>query len=759
MKTAFQRRFLLPLAALLSLGGPLRGQQALTPHTAYIFPAGGRQGASFQAKVGGQHLGEVTNAYVSGAGVQAVVVDCVKPPTQQQINQWREKIKELQDKKAAWQTNAALRAANTAMAAEIREKIARFQKRTANPAMEDIVTLKISIATNAEPGGRELRLGTPMALSQPMLFCVNQVPEFNKPDPSAADPPPAANRPKKENVQSAAAPVESRIVLPCVVNGQIMPGGVDRYRFQARQGQRLVIVAAARELVPYLADAVPGWFQAVLSLYDAQGREVAYADHFRFHPDPVLFYKVPKDGDYVLQIRDSIYRGRDDFVYRITAGELPFVTGIFPLGGPAGAKTTVKLAGWNLPADTLTEDERNLEPGIYPVCARAGKYVSNPLPFAVDTLPECFSRKTNHSRAAAQPVALPVIINGRIEQPGQWNVFRFHGRAGEKIVAEVIARRLDSPLDSVLKLTDEAGSQLAFNDDYEDKGAGLQTQYADSYIRVTLPADGDYYLWLGDAQHQGGPEYAYRLRLSPPRPDFALRVVPSSLAVCGGMSAPFTVHALRKDGFSGKITLALKNAPAGFSLSGGTVPANWDQVRLTLAAPPRSGKGPFNLSVEGRALIQEHEVVRPGIPAEDMMQAFAYRHLVPAREMEVWLADHPQLKRALGILGPTPVKIPAGGSASVRVRTPGSFTNNYELELSGPPDGISIKSVSMADAETELVLRSDAARIKPGMKGNLIVNVMRKRPQAAPAGGKGRGNQQRVAVGALPAIGFEIVAP
>ena len=81
------------------------------------------------------------------------------------------------------------------------------------------------------------------------------------------------------------------------------------------------------------------------------------------------------------------------------------------------------------------------------------------------------------------------------------------------------------------------------------RAPGLQTHYADSYLRVTLPAAGSYYLYLGDAQHQGGPEYAYRLRLGPPRPDFALRVVPSSLTVRGGMSVPFTVYALRKDGF------------------------------------------------------------------------------------------------------------------------------------------------------------------------------------------------------------------
>ena len=70
--------------------------------------------------------------------------------------------------------------------------------------------------------------------------------------------------------------VEDRITVPCTMNGQIASGEVNRYRFEARKGQRLVISVAARELIPYIADAVPGWFQPVLALYDADGKEVAY---------------------------------------------------------------------------------------------------------------------------------------------------------------------------------------------------------------------------------------------------------------------------------------------------------------------------------------------------------------------------------------------------------------------------------------------------------------------------------------------------
>ena len=127
-----------------------------------------------------------------------------------------------------------------------------------------------------------------------------------------------------------------------------MPGDVDRFRFKAEKGQKLVIEAHARTLIPYLADAVPGWFQAVVAVHDSKENEVAYADDFLFNPDPALFFEVPETGIYQITIRDSIYRGREDFVYRIAVGEIPFVTGIFPLGTQLGMDTKVTAYGWNL---------------------------------------------------------------------------------------------------------------------------------------------------------------------------------------------------------------------------------------------------------------------------------------------------------------------------------------------------------------------------------------------------------------------------
>jgi len=103
-------------------------------------------------------------------------------------------------------------------------------------------------------------------------------------------------------------------------------------------------------------------------------------------------------------------------------------------------------------------DTRDKVAGIHPLSVRKGDVISNTVPFAVDTLPECLEKESNDSPQAAQPVTLPVIVNGRIDRPGDWDVFRIGGRAGQEVVAEVTARRLGSPLDSVLELTDAAGT-------------------------------------------------------------------------------------------------------------------------------------------------------------------------------------------------------------------------------------------------------------------------------------------------------------
>jgi hypothetical protein len=589
------------------------------------------------------------------------------------------------------------------------------------------------------------------------VFCVGQLPEVSEKASKVIVEQKSAIAKTAVGPKNTKARAEIAVTLPGTVNGQILPGEVARFRFKATKGQKLVITVAARQLIPYISDAVPGWFQATLSLYDSKGRELAYDDDFRFNPDPVVYREIPADGEYIIEIKDSIYRGREDFVYRITIGETPFVTSIFPLGGPVGSKATVELKGWHLPSAAWTLDTRSLTPGIHPFAVRKGNRISNILPFALDTLPECLADKPGHGRAHAQQVTLPIIVNGRIEKPDEAAVFCFEGKAGQPLVAEVMARHLGSPLDSVLKLTDAIGNQVAFNDDNTDKGAGLTTHHADSYISATLPKDGTYLLHLTDTQHKGGPEYGYRLRISAPQPDFALRVVPSSINARVGATVPVTVYALRKDGFTGEIAIALKKA-GGFKLAGAKIPAKEDKVKVTLTMPATPREGPVTLQIEGRATVNGQEVARAAVPAEDRMQAFEYRHLVPSQELRVAVTGRSASKSApVKILGDMPVKIPAGGTVSFKIAASSkdkTFSKKLHLELAEAPEGIVIKKVSPSGDGMEVVLESDAAKVTPGQKGNLLIGTFPTKSSKSGKSKSGSGKNGPTAI--LPAIPYEI---
>jgi hypothetical protein len=631
---------------ILALAGCLAAAPAAwaqpRPGIGYVYPAGGQQGATARIMVGGQNLDGVDKVFVSGSGVQAKVVENTKM-TAEQARALREQAEELRKRPQKDEPTRKL-------LQSLQKKLNLLN--TVNQASRAIahqIIIEVTTTPDAAPGEREIRLETPWGLTNPLAFHVGQAPEVSAP-PLPVTQQHVLGR-EEASLARRTLHEEARVTLPCTLNGQVTFGGVDRYRFEARKGQRLVASVQARQLVPYIADAVPGWFQAVLVLYDAEGKEVAYCDDYRFKPDPVIFFQVPQDGEYVLAIYDALYRGREDFVYRVTVGELPFVTGIFPLGGPAGATTTVELKGWNLPVTKLTVDNRHKSPGVYPLAVGNEQWVSNVVPFAVDTLPECLEREPNDSPATAQKVTLPIIVNGRIGRPGDRDVFRFEGRADEAIVAEVYARRLDSPLDSLLTLTDAAGKRLAMNDDQEDKTSGLNTHDADSYLTATLPADGTYYLYLADTQHHGGEEYAYRLRISAPQPDFALRVVPSSLSIVRraapaakgppSFGAPLSVYVFRRDGFVGDIRLELKDPPAGFSMPPVKLSGKQEVVQVTLRSQLPQTPEPVKLSIVGRATIGDREVIREAVAADDKMQAFAYHHLVPAQDLEAVVCTPP----------------------------------------------------------------------------------------------------------------------
>jgi len=734
--------------------------QSRDPNIGYLYPAGAQQGTVVHVIAGGQFLNAPSNVYVTGEGVEVSVVK--RGNARRNINR-DERWLLLSNLVAICESRLGEAGLDNAAIEKERQKLLKSSpwsmlKRTdievegekvpfhpmlmnpddvslreamhvkeyyffpryklqENRQLNEMVLLEVRVAPDAPPGERELRLKTSRGLTNPMLFHVGVLPETNELEPNDTQVRRVPDIMKAADGLAHTGPLD----LPVLLNGQIMPGDVDRFRLRAKKG-RLVIEANARRLIPYLADAVPGWFQATLALYDADGREVAYADDHMFNPDPILTYDVPSDGEYELEIRDAIYRGRDDFVYRVSVSDRTYTHEPYPV--------------------------KNVPPDLF----HAG----------MDAMPECGDKEPNNSARRAQRIELPQVVSGRIGKAGDVDVFEIRGRAGDKVVAEVYARRIGSPLDSLVRLVDRSGKIVAWNDDHFLKEGhlhldrvGLVTHHADSYLLAELPADGVYTVQVSDTRRHGGEEYGYRLRVSEPIPDFALRITPSSLFLRPGEMKPVRVYALRRDGFDGAIEVSA-DGDSGFGIAGGTIAAGRNSARLMLVAPPKAPEAPAEPRFVGTAAVDGESFSRAVMPAENVMQAFLWRHLVPARSLVCDVMQQKWRMPAMKYGGEGPVRLEAGGTAQVTVTVPKRRDlAQFRLVLDNPPEGVSVGE-TVTEVENGIAFELKASEnIKKDFKGNLVVQVFKENTIPAKDGKKARKNRWPFVF--LPAIPVEIV--
>ncbi|HRA88398.1 MAG TPA: hypothetical protein PK992_10015 [Planctomycetaceae bacterium] len=622
------------LAALAFVTVSLLGSAVFAqapPYIGYVYPAGGQQGTTFRVKFGGQRLRGTDQVLVTGEGVTATVEKVFHSLSNQEMVVLREQFSALR-KKTKGKEGRELSTDEKRVADNVEDRLAEYCNRPASTSIADLVFIHVTIAVDAEPGPREIRVVSDVGVTNPLAFHVGQLPERAR-TPMRISSMQVLGKEEQALRKRPAEEAEVKIELPCTVNGQVASGEVNTYRFQARKGQRLVVACAARELIPFIADAVPGWFQPVISVLNARGEELSYNDDFGFKPDPTLLFEVPDDGEYQVRIFDAIYRGREDFVYRISIGELPLLTGLFPLGGTDATLAQVQWQGWNVEGAQVRLATRDEAQGIQWVTVVKEGLVSNRLPFQISQQAGLSDTEPNNAIQNAQPLTLPAVVNGRIDAPGDWDVFEIPAVAGETIVAETTARRLDSPLDSVLKITDRLGNVIAVNDDHADVASGLNTHHADSYVMFDAPADGPIYVHLGDTARTGGDAFAYRLRISHPQPDFELRVTPSGVSLRGNNGATLNVYAIRKDGYDGDIKIQLDAPQKALSMVPVTLTPDHDTAKLRLNTKRKPTPAAVDLSIRGYATMASEQCVRQAVPAEDRMQAFLWRHLVPAETM------------------------------------------------------------------------------------------------------------------------------
>lgn len=511
--------------------------------------------------------------------------------------------------------------------------------------------IALDIAADAETGVRDLRVVNAGGVSNRFRFEIGDLPEMREAEPNS----------------DKAAP-QAIPALPIVVNGQILEGDRDYFRFHAAAGQTVVCDVEARSLLPFIADAVPGWFDPVLAIYGPNGKQLLFADDFRFHPDPLVTFRAPADGDYTIELRDVIYRGRGDFVYRMRLGS----------------------------AEEIRPDTAaiHLPPTELPVIERQGEKQMLPVPSAVE---------------------------GRIEAPGASDYYRVRAEKGAKLVMEVQARRYGSALDSILTLSNEKGQVLAENDDWTDPLASATTHQADSRIAYTFGAAGDYMLRIRDVEGKGGPEYCYRLTVAPPKPDFALRITPDNPRMGQGDTAAIAVNAVRRDDFAGEIALTVGGLPEGFRASEAVIPAGQNEGRLTITSPAGATPAVLSPTIVGTAAVGRHEAQ----PAEAMMQAFAYTHYLPTGQL--YLAVTPTAAFTISTEA-QPLELKPGEQSSITVKVhrmagvqaavtvlPQRLANGLILMKVGqvPPDKDEVTVALSVDKEA-----------KPGTRQDLILSAV-----------------------------------
>lgn len=497
--------------------------------------------------------------------------------------------------------------------------------------------------------------------------------------------------------------------LPAILTGAISkPGDIDLFKIHVGSGDQVVFYNEAMLIGSTLQPDVSllNEDQTVLKEFGTDGGKDALWFSWRFD----------KAGTYYIRVADADQSGRASNFYRILAGNFPLLDHASPLGLRTGSHAPVSLFGWNLNPSKL-DVSGTPDPGWEDSLALRPKtslgLAYNEVRLAVGTDPEVASTNSNHTTATAQSVSLPVTINGHIAAPANnqpvSDYYRFHARAGEKVILEVEARRLGSPLDSYLEVLDANGKRIEraqaravlattttlserdsatsgirltswtgmdpgdyimigneiirlsvlpkgpdedtrfesidgqrlayFDTTTEDhsidkpvykvliyppgkhftpNGLPLVPLYyqnddggpgysKDSLVHFTAPADGDYLVRIHDVGGLGGDDYAYRLDIRNPRPDFRLSATPANPSVPRGGAVPVTVEARRIDDFNGPIQVRVDGLPKGLHASTGIIRP--DQISCTIllsADPDATLETAAPLKIEGTAEGHTH---------------------------------------------------------------------------------------------------------------------------------------------------------
>lgn len=598
----------------------------------------------------------------------------------------------------------------------------------------------VRIAPEVPPGRYEVRSLGRFGLSTPRTFAVGVLPEAVE----------------AGNPQS----LETAMPIPfgSVVNGRTGNESYDFFRFPVKAGERISVRCEASRIDSPMIPRLEALDSAgsLLAIGQAEG-----------HGDATLDFQAPADGEYVVKLFDAIYRGGDDFVYRMTVASLPRVESIFPPVASAGASARFQLFGRGLPGgapvDGASLNGRLLErlelevaaptPGeISDVSSLAGLFDASsadltgflhrvetptgptePIFVGYATSPVVQEVEAGESSDAAQSVEAPCEIVGTLPTARDRDRFAFRAKAGERFAVEALSQRLGQPTDLELVIerigSDANGAptalEIATSDDV-DRAFGnppFDRPSRDPSLVFVADADGEYRVSVRDLAGSSFPDAqrTYALAIRPPAPDFRLVATVKNFAdplatgeIAGatvlrqGGTAVIAVQVIRREGFDGEVTLSVTDLPAGVSCPPVVVGPARNLAFLTFAATPDAGVSYAAIRIVEEARIAGASVRRAAVGAvivreKDGRTTNAVTRLTASPSLSV--IDEPA-PIALEVAGEANVSASRAGKVSIPVRVVRreGAKGSIDIGIDGAPKEIVATALSLPEGTSDAVL-------------------------------------------------------
>jgi hypothetical protein len=237
--------------------------------------------------------------------------------------------------------------------------------------------------------------------------------------------------------------------LPVTFGGKLAERGEeDRFAFDGKRGERIVLDMGAKRFGSK-ADAVVTLVGPVLPSGALPG-VLGMASDDLGEGDALLVRDLPSDGRYEVRVKDLMGAASALHYYRMSVGAFAYVSNVFPLAVSPSKESEVRLVGYNLPAGASVKVKAPAS-GEVGVPIDLSKYrARRAFSVLVGADAEATEAEPNDSPKDATAISLGVGVSGRFDEKpsGDVDLYKFHAKAGQRLVIETQANRRGSAADT-----------------------------------------------------------------------------------------------------------------------------------------------------------------------------------------------------------------------------------------------------------------------------------------------------------------------